>query len=126
MSRLLLDSHVLLWWAGDQSKLSALALESIIDPSTEVFVSAASIWELGLKRLRGKLNTPDDYLGLLRASRFMPLAVTMDHSLKAYTLPPIHNDPFDRMLVAQAMLENATLVTADTILADYGISVLVA
>jgi PIN domain nuclease of toxin-antitoxin system len=126
MSRLILDSHVLLWWAGEQAKLSTLALESIADPSTEIFVSAASIWELGLKRARGKLNTPDDYLGLLRQSRFLPLAVTMDHSLKAYALPPIHKDLFDRMLVAQAFLESATLVTADTILADYGISVLAA
>ena len=89
-------------------------------------VSAASIWELGIKRSLRKLDTPDDYLALLRDCRFTHLPVTVAHALAAYGLPPVNKDPFDRVLVAQAMVENATLVTTDKVLADYGIPVLAA
>jgi PIN domain nuclease of toxin-antitoxin system len=121
---LLLDSHVLLWWATSDPALSSTAAEIITSPHSEVLASVVSVWELGLKRARGKLKTPDNYLQLFQDNRFTTLQVTLDHALAAYTLPTIHKDPFDRMLVAQALVEKATLVTADQKLAEYGIPVL--
>lgn len=124
--RFLIDSHVLLWWAEGGERLSALAREAVENPEHTVLVSAASIWELGLKKLSGKLTTPQDYIGLLQDSRFLPLSVSLEHAIKAYSLPPVHKDPFDRMLVAQAVVEQATLITHDSILAGYGVPTLIA
>jgi PIN domain nuclease of toxin-antitoxin system len=122
--RFLLDSHVLLWWATSDPTLSPAAAEIIASPQSEVLVSVVSVWELGLKRARGKLKTPDNYLQLFQDNRFITLPVNLDHTLVAYTLPAIHKDPFDRMLVAQAIVEKATLLTTDKILADYGIPII--
>ena len=122
--RYLLDSHVLLWWAINDPTLSPMAAELISSPHSEILVSVVSVWELGLKRARGKLKTPDNYLQLFQDNRFTTLPVNLDHAEAAFALPPVHFDPFDRMLVAQAAVEHATLVTADGKLADYGIPIL--
>ena len=119
--RLLLDSHILLWWAMGDSTLTPATVGLIASPQTEVLVSVVSVWELGLKRVKGKLTTPSDYAGLCRQNNFIPLDVTMSHAEAAVALPPIHFDPFDRMLVAQCLVEKATIVTRDRILESYGV-----
>ena len=122
--RLLLDTHALLWWLADDPALSEPALAAIRTPETEVAVSAASAWEIAIKKALGKLDAPDDLLAQLEHHRFGCLAITAAHALLAGALPPHHHDPFDRMLVAQARAENLVLVTRDSRLALYGVPTL--
>jgi PIN domain nuclease of toxin-antitoxin system len=123
--RLLLDTHALLWWLSDSPHLSHEA-RSAIKSSTAVYVSAATAWEISIKKARGKLEAPDDLEDVLRANRFEPLPITMTHACAAGSLPAHHRDPFDRMLVAQARAESLTLVTRDESLKKYGVRVLTA
>jgi PIN domain nuclease of toxin-antitoxin system len=112
VSRLLLDTHVLLWWLDD-SHLSPALRKMIADPDNDVAISAASVWEISIKRALNKLSVPDALDVQIAAEGFTPLAITVRHALAAGALPRHHDDPFDRMLVAQAKLEDLTLVTAD-------------
>jgi PIN domain nuclease of toxin-antitoxin system len=123
--RLLLDTHVVLWWWDDDKRLSAEAREAVA-VATDVRVSAASVWERGIKRALGRLDLPADYVDHVERAGFRPLAVTLRHAAAAGELPRHHDDPFDRMLVAQARLEDLTLVTADRRLPDYGVPILAA
>jgi PIN domain nuclease of toxin-antitoxin system len=123
--KLLLDTHVLLWWLDD-APMSRAAHSAIARASNIVCVSAASAWEIGLKVGLGKLRAPDDLAGRLKTERFSPLSVTIAHGLAVADLPSLHGDPFDRLLVAQARLENLTLVTRDERLAGYGVDILAA
>lgn len=118
--RILLDSHVVLWWLEDNALLGPKSRE-MITSADEAFVSAVTPWELGIKRALGKLSMPDGLVELLEADGFTLLSVTATHAATAPRLPPIHRDPFDRMLIAQAQLETLTLVTADSALADYDV-----
>jgi PIN domain nuclease of toxin-antitoxin system len=115
--RYLLDSHVLLWWWFDPGRLSREVRLVLINPTSEVFVSAASIWELSLKHHQGKLPelaaVIDDLPGLLQADGFQPLAMSISHGLRAGGYSQPHRDPFDRMLAAQAELERLVLISAD-------------
>ncbi len=121
--RLLLDTHVLLWWLRDEPRLQPSAHAAISDPRSEVFVSAASVWEAAIKRALGKLKfETSDVLASFAAGRFRQLQVTVEHALAAGELPRHHNDPFDRMLVAQAVTEGLTLVTHDPALKPYRVS----
>jgi PIN domain nuclease of toxin-antitoxin system len=124
----LLDSHVALWALGDPDRLGPAARAAIVDPGHEVLVSAASLWEISIKQALGKLRLPAaarDWLpGELERSGFDTLSVTAAHALSAGALPPHHRDPFDRMLIAQAIEESLTLVTSDGRLAVYGVSLL--
>lgn len=122
--RLLLDSHTLLWWMEEPSKLSLTARQVISDPANLVFASAASVWELGLKASKGKLRLPSGFHQMLRVNGIEPLAFTVEHAAESITLPPIHGDPFDRALVAQCRLETLTLATRDGMLGGYGIAIL--
>ena len=121
--RLLLDTHALLWWLDDDARLHESAAEAIAGAEF-VAVSAASAWEIGIKQAIGKLNGPDDLSTELATNGFTELPVTIAHALAAGALPLHHMDPFDRMLVAQSRLEDLTLVTRDSRLADYGIPLL--
>jgi PIN domain nuclease of toxin-antitoxin system len=121
--RLLLDTHVLLWWLADHPSLSPHAAE-MIQRERDVFVSAASAWEIAIKRALGKLEAPDDLSGAIEANDFRPLPVGVGHALVAGALPRHHDDPFDRMLVAQAQQEGLTLVTSDRWIPSYAVSVL--
>jgi PIN domain nuclease of toxin-antitoxin system len=123
--RLLLDTHVVLWWLDDDKRLSAAARDEIV-VAEEVRVSAATVWEIAIKRALGRLEVPDDYLDHVERTRFRPLPITFQHAESAGALPRHHDDPFDRMLVAQARAEHLTLVTADRRLGDYGVAVLAA
>ena len=119
-----MDSHIALWWDADLSKLTDAQREAIGDPDNEIFVSAASAWELGIKRSAGKLAMADSMQTLASRLGFIELPITMRHGELAASLPMLHKDPFDRMLVAQAIAERLVLVTADSMLAGYTVKLL--
>jgi PIN domain nuclease of toxin-antitoxin system len=123
---LLLDTHPLLWWLGNDPTLSKEARAAIRDSKNTVFVSAVTVWEIIIKKALGKLETPDNLEEALELNNFQPLPVTIQHALAVGDLPLIHRDPFDRMLVAQAKLENLTLVTRDENLKKYGVPFMLA
>ena len=120
--RLLLDTHVLLWWLADDQTLGAGTRSTIAAADNLVFVSAASAWEISIKRSLGKLDAPSDLIAQLERNRFEPLSITVDHAYAAGALPHHHEDPFDRILVAQALAEELTLVTRDPRLDAYGVT----
>lgn len=123
--RILLDSHAFLWWLAENPKLSADARKAVADPSSIIHVSAATIWELSIKAALGKLDLDGaDLVEEIGANDFVELPMTARHSLAAATLPHHHGDPFDRMLIAQAQLEDLTIVTRDPAFRAYGISIL--
>jgi PIN domain nuclease of toxin-antitoxin system len=121
---LLLDTHILLWWLADDPKLPEPAAAAIADGATEVTVSAASVWEIAIKKAAGRLETPDDLLGAIAADDFDTLSMSPAHALAAGALPAHHTDPFDRMLIAQARTESLTVVTVDARFADYDVDLL--
>ncbi|WP_350281319.1 type II toxin-antitoxin system VapC family toxin [Kribbella sp. HUAS MG21] len=122
-ARLLLDTHVLLWWLQDTDDLSN-ELKERIDTELEVYVSAATIWELSSKAASGKIDLPDDLGGVVEDSGLSELPIRTSHAELAGRLPAIHRDPFDRMLVAQALVERLTLVTRDRLIQKYDVPVL--
>jgi PIN domain nuclease of toxin-antitoxin system len=122
--KLLLDTHVFLWWLDDPYLLTDAARIEIANPHNAVYVSAVCIQEIVLKQTRNRLECHDPILPLVGANRFTPLPVTLDHAQAMRDLPPLHKDPFDRQLIAQAQLEGMTLATRDRVLAGYGIPVL--
>jgi PIN domain nuclease of toxin-antitoxin system len=122
--RLLLDSHVVVWWSAYPGRLRASTREAIASPDNEVLLSAASVWELGLKIARGKLRLPDGYAARLIAAGLEELPVSIVHADRATTLPPLHGDPFDRLLIAQALEEGLVLVTSDRAIAGYDVPTL--
>ena len=111
--RLLLDTQVLLWWLMAPKRLDARASNLISNGRNQALVSVVSLWEIEIKRQLGKLKTPDDLEEQLRINRFEELPVRAAHCRALRELPPHHQDPFDRMLVAQARNDDLTLVTAD-------------
>ena len=122
---LLLDTHVFLWAVDDNPNLSADAREAIINGNNIVYVSAATAWEISIKRAIGKLSVPEsDYLEELRLHRFTPLSITTEHALAVENLPAHHKDPFDRMLIAQAQEEKLTLVTRDQRIKIYDVRII--
>jgi len=117
--RLLLDTHLLLWALAAPAKLSPATRKQL--DSAEVFVSAASIWEISIKSALGKLDAdPADILAAIEPAGFALLPITGAHAAKVATLPAAHRDPFDRMLVAQALSEPMILFTNDEVLRPYG------
>lgn len=121
--RLLLDTHVVVWWLADDPSLGDAGVDAITSVDNDVLVSAASIWEIEIKRAKRALVAPDDLLEQVAVSRFDVLAISGDHARAAGRLPPHHHDPFDRMLVAQAQCEGATLMTSDETIARYSVPV---
>jgi PIN domain nuclease of toxin-antitoxin system len=119
--RLLIDAHALLWFLVGDRRLS-IAARKAIEEASEAYVSAVSIWELSIKEAAGRVVAPDviDRLGELG---FIHLAIEWEHAWAAGRLPNIHRDPFDRMLVAQAIVERLTIVSRDADIARYGVPV---
>lgn len=120
--KLLLDTHLLLWAAGDPCRMSPVALALIEDAGNELFFSAASLWEISIKHGLGRVDFQADPRVLRRAlldNGYSELPIISEHAVAIEGLPPIHKDPFDRMLVAQATVEGITLLTADALLAQY-------
>ena len=123
---LLLDTHVLIWIFANDPRLSASTMTTIADANNQVFVSAATAWEIAIKRALGKLEAPRDYGDGLKRYRFTPLDITTEHALAVEDLPPHHDDPFDRMLIAQAGIERLTLVTRDRRMRAYDVRLMAA
>ena len=122
--RLLLDTSTLLWWLDDDKKLGAAARAAIADPENEVFVSAASAWEISVKRASRKLDAPFDIASALARNHFAELPIEVAHAVAAGELPPHHRDPFDRMLVAQAQIDDLAIVADDAEIAKYDVTLL--
>lgn len=118
--KLLLDTHLLLWWLNNDAALSSHARKLISDQDNAVFVSAVSLWEIWLKQSIGKLQLPPDFEKRLANEAFEALPLVANHAREVALLPWHHRDPFDRMLVAQAKAERLTLLTADEAVAAYG------
>lgn len=117
---LLLDTHVLLWWLTDPASLSQQAQAAIASGENLVFVSAASIWEMTIKSGLGKLTMPNDLDQQMQIERFDELPIRIADARLVATLPALHRDPFDRMLVAQARNNSLILVTRDRLILAYG------
>ena len=122
--KVLLDTHILLWWLSDDPSLPPLAEDAIANPDVEVWVSAVTAWEIAITRAAGRLEAPDDLLGALAANDFDSLPITASHALAAGALPDHHADPLDRMLIAQARAEGLTLISVDGRFRDYDVDLL--
>ena len=123
--KLLIDTHILLWWLDNDPALPEWAASAIADPQHAAIVSAASVWEISIKQANGRLDAPVDLLATI-ADDFATLPMTAGHAMAAGRLPPHHADPFDRMLIAQARVEGLTLVSVDRRFADYDVALLAA
>jgi PIN domain nuclease of toxin-antitoxin system len=121
--RLLLDTHALLWWLADDG-LTDRARDAVADQANLVMVSAVSVWEISIKKALGKLTAPDDLEQQMDDGGFAPLPITIRHGIAAGELPRHHDDPFDRMLIAQAAAEGLTVVTHNKRFADYDVAIL--
>jgi PIN domain nuclease of toxin-antitoxin system len=123
--RLLLDTHALIWLLAEPARLRAAALEAVVDPTNEVFFSVLNIAEIEIKVATGKLVRPaSDASAGARAQGYAELALTAEHAAALSHLPLLHRDPFDRMLIAQALVEDLTVVTRDRAFADYDVPTL--
>ena len=118
-----MDTHAALWWLTADPQLGDEARRQLADDSNQVLLSAAVVWEVAIKRSLGKLAAPEGFAGAVLSGGAQPIPVTIDHAAAVETLPWHHRDPFDRMLVAQAHVERATLVSGDAVLAAYGVPV---
>ena len=123
--KLLLDTHAVVWWWVDDRRLPSGARAAIAAAGNTIHVSAVSAWEMATKNRIGKWPEVEriiaEFPALLRRSRFVPLAISIDHARQAGSLAGAHRDPFDRMLIAQSREEKATLISGDTVFAAYGV-----
>ena len=123
--RLLLDTHALIWWLTDSRRVSEVVRLAIFDPANEKLVSAASAWEIATKHRLGKLPHADaiamDLPGAIAGQGFKELPINVDDAVRAGQLPGHHNDPFDRMLIAQALARNIPLVSNERVFERYGV-----
>ncbi|WP_295389656.1 type II toxin-antitoxin system VapC family toxin [uncultured Thiodictyon sp.] len=122
-SRLLLDTHVFLWWKLDAPQLKPVARDAI-SRADVVFVSAASAWEAAIKARLGKLELTVDFAEGVNASGFERLPISFEHAAETRNLPDHHHDPFDRMLIAQARVERLVVVTHDALFVPYGLDLI--
>jgi len=122
--RLLLDTHVLLWWMDDSADLQPKARNAIADSENLVYLSAVTVWEIVVKRALGKLDIPDNWKDILDNESFRRLPVTCEHALGLEKLPDLHRDPFDRLLLAQAITDDLVLVTHDETMLRYTVRTL--
>jgi len=122
--KLLLDTHAALWFLSGDERLSEAARRHLTDQSNRVLLSAAVVWEVAIKRSLGKLAVPREYLSLLLGAGAQALPVSIDHAAAVEDLPWHHRDPFDRLLVAQAAVESAALVSRDAAFSPYGVTLI--
>ncbi len=123
--RLLLDTHAFIWWLAGSERLPQSARRAIVDEANEKLVSAASAWEITTKHRLGKLPSAEavslDVAGAIASQGFDELAITVDDAARAGSLPGLHRDPFDRMLIAQALVSNLVLVSNEPLFDQYGV-----
>lgn len=124
MKRILIDTHVLLWWLNGDSALGERAKTIIANEDNDIYVSAATAWEIAIKRKKGLLVVPDDIDAIIVEAGFKALPISIFHGEQAGELPLHHSDPFDRMLIAQAQAEGLQLMTKDSQFPHYGISLI--
>lgn len=124
--KLILDTHSLLWWLMNQPKLLPRTLIELQNRNNLVLVSSIVVWEIAIKRALGKLQAPSDLIDVVQKSGFEFLSISELHALATEQLPPIHKDPFDRMLIAQALVKNAMIVTRDANIPLYGVRCMLA
>jgi PIN domain nuclease of toxin-antitoxin system len=124
----LLDTHAFIWWANNDPSLSPIARAVLQNRSNEIFLSAASTWEMAIKAALGKLILAQSVSSFVEEQiaqyQFLRLTITPDHTYQVETLPHYHNDPFDRLLIVQATLENLVILTRDPEFAQYGVPTL--
>ncbi|HEU5002308.1 MAG TPA: type II toxin-antitoxin system VapC family toxin [Actinomycetota bacterium] len=120
--RLLLDTHIVVWWLADDPQLPANHRLAIEGPGNEVVVSVGTIWEVAIKSALGRIDVPDSFPEVVADEGFALLPITAAHAWAQRSLPRHHRDPFDRLLVAQAMAEGLTLVTVDQVFAAYPVA----
>jgi PIN domain nuclease of toxin-antitoxin system len=124
--RVLIDTHVFIWWTGESNQLSSLARDTLIDPQTELLVSTASVWEMQIKVSLGKLSfqtaLPELINDEISRNRINLLPIELKHIYALHNLPLHHRDPFDRLLIAQSILEELTIVSIDEKFDSYGIN----
>ena len=121
--KVLLDTHILLWWLGDPLQLDEKELRLLKDPRNTIYVSSVSAWEISIKKALGKLKAPDNLEEAIRASDFQVLPMTIAHATGFEKLPNYHDDPFDRMLISQALCEGLTFLTHDQRIKQYDVKV---
>jgi PIN domain nuclease of toxin-antitoxin system len=124
VTKILLDTHALIWWLEGGAKLSPAARRIIADPEASVLVSSASAWEIAIKHHAGKFRVPDlikNFEGRVQREGFVGLPISIEHAVKAAALPGSHKDPFDRVLIAQSQLEDAAIVTRDPLFRKYAV-----
>jgi PIN domain nuclease of toxin-antitoxin system len=120
--RVLLDTHALLWWLADEPALGEKARIQIAEPDNVILVSAASLWEIAIKQGLGKVEADiAEIEKAIAVQGMVRLGIDADHLLELVSLPPLHRDPFDRMLIAQARAEDIPLMTADAHIAGYSV-----
>jgi len=119
-----LDTHALLWWLDDSPALGQSARTAMMDDRNIVVVSAAVVWEIQIKQALGKLDIDSSFLDVVRGQGFELLSITADHAYAVGELPMHHRDPFDRLIIAQALLEGLTVVTRDPLFAKYAVPVI--
>lgn len=125
LMNLILDTHIILWWMDDNSLLPLKYRLAIADKNNICFVSAASVWEISIKSAIGKLEIPDNYLEVLFDQNFKEISISWQHAIKVRHLPMYHKDPFDRLLIAQAIVEDLTILSVDKIISEYDVDILV-
>lgn len=119
--RLLIDSHAFLWWGEDSPALGSAARSAIADPVNEALISVAAVWELTIKASSGKLTLPADLETMAATLGFSVLSINFMHLRRLGLLPRVHRDPFDRMMIAQALAEGIPIITGDRAFAAYGV-----
>jgi len=124
MTGCLLDTHVLLWWLSDPGKLSDEARAAITDGQNPVYASSAAAWEMAIKKRLGRLDYPANLAEVLAKDHIEVLPITLPHALAVSDLPMHHQDPFDRMMVAQTMIEGLVLITRDEDIGKYDVKVM--
>ncbi len=123
--RVLLDTHILLWWLKDDSKLSTDAVNIIENPTNDILISAVNTWEIAIKKSMGRIQIDmNELLKSIKSSGLGVLDITVNHTCQVSNLPYHHKDPFDRMLIAQSIVEPMRLLTHDDTLIQYGEHVL--
>ena len=120
--KLLLDTHAALWWLSEDERFGEATAVQLTAETNQILLSAVVVWEVAVKRSLGKLETPENFASTLLDAGLQPLPISLDHTAAVEQLPWHHRDPFDRMLVAQASIEGAAVVSHDEALRPYGVT----